>query len=53
MTQPTPAEHRGAHRKQDQRYRAASLLEQDAYHRPTGDPLHYRRQASDSQFLTS
>jgi len=34
-TQHIPAEHRVAHRKQDQRHRAASLCEQGSHHRPT------------------
>ena len=38
-------------RKQEQRYRAASLQEQGFHHRPTGDPVHYSRQASDFQLL--
>jgi len=49
----TPAEHRGFHCKQDQRYWAASLLEQGVNHRPTRDPLRNCRQACDSQLLTS
>ena len=52
-TQRTPAEHREAHCKQDLRHCAASLQEQGFHHRPTGDPLHNRRQASDSQLFTS
>jgi len=47
------AGHRGAHRKQAQRYWWASLQEQSTSHRPTGDLLHYCGQASDSQLLTS
>jgi len=50
--QHTPAEHRGAHWKQDLRHWAASLYVQGLHHRPTGDPLHNCRQASDSQLLT-
>jgi len=42
-TQHTAAEHRGAHRKQGKRYRAASL-QQGARHRPSGNPPNYRRQ---------
>jgi len=52
-TQHSAAEHRGAHRKQDQRYRATSLQEQGIHHHLTGDPLHNCRQANDSQLLTS
>jgi len=36
-TQHSAAEHRGAHRKQDQGCRAASLQEQGIHHRPTGE----------------
>jgi len=39
-------EHRGANRKQDLRHWAASPEEQGIHYRPTGDPLHYRRQTS-------
>jgi len=53
-TQHTPAERRGAPESK------TSVIEQLAYtvrarfhHRPTGDPLHNCRQASDSQLLTS
>ena len=49
----TPAEHRRAHCKQDLCHWAASLQEQGFHHRPTGDPLHNCRQASDSQLFTS
>ena len=52
-TQHSATEHRGAHHKQDYRYRAASIQEQGIRHRPTGDPLHSCRQASDTQLLTS
>jgi len=38
---------------QDHCYWAASLEEHSFHHRPTRDPLHNRRQASDSQLLTS
>jgi len=40
-------------RKQDQRCRAASLEEQGTRHHPPGDPPAYRKQAGDSQHLTS
>jgi len=49
----TTAEHLRVHRIQDQCFRAASLQEQGTRHRPSLDPLHYRRQASDSHLLTS
>jgi len=48
-TQHAAAEHRGDHRKQDQRYRAAIPQEQSIHHRPAGDPLRNCTQASDSQ----
>jgi len=48
-TQRSVAEHRGAHRKKDQRYRATSLEKQVIRHHPSGDPPH----TSDSQLLTS
>ena len=51
-TQHTAAENPGAYHKQDQHYRAVSLQEQGTHH-PSGDPLNYCRQASDSQLLTS
>ena len=50
MTQHTPAEHQGAHCKQDLCHWAASLWEQGFHHRPTGDPLQNCRKASDSNF---
>ena len=52
-TQHSPAEHRGAHWQQDLCHWAASLEEQGFHHRPAGDPLDNRRQASDSQLLTN
>jgi len=47
------AEHRGDHRKQDQRYWAAGLEKQNIHHLPTGDSSHQLRQPSDSQLPTS
>ena len=52
-TQHTADEGRGAHCKQEWRHQAAILHKQGMRHRPSGDPLHYCRQDSDSQLFTS
>jgi len=50
---PTAAEHREAHRKQDQRHRTSSTQGQGTRHHLSANTLQYGRQASDSQLLTS